>query len=85
METTLSVRIDKETRDGFGLICREIGITPSAAIQIFIRRMVSERAIPFRVAAPDAFFSDANRAALSRRAAEMGSAKKRKTTKIEDL
>ncbi|MBQ6704965.1 MAG: type II toxin-antitoxin system RelB/DinJ family antitoxin [Opitutales bacterium] len=85
METTISVRIDKEIRDGFGAVCREIGITPSAAISIFVHRMLADRAIPFAVSAPDPFYSPDNIRELKKRAEEMHVPAKRKTTRPEDL
>ena len=85
METTISVRIDKTTRDRFNTICREIGITPSAAISIFVHRVLADRAIPFSVSAPDPFYSPENINELKRRIVEMRTPAKRKTTRLEDL
>lgn len=85
MDTTLSVRIDKSIRTGFGEVCREIGITPSAAVSIFVHKMLAERAFPFTVSAPDPFYSKQNLAELKKRAAEMKNAKKRVITNSDEL
>lgn len=83
--TTLSVRMDKSLREEFGSFCKEIGLTPSAAVTLFIRRTLSERAIPFKVAAPDPFYSEENLRVLRRRAAELSAPGKVKIISPDEI
>jgi len=50
---SLNVKIDKTVKKEADTIANAMGITLSAAINIFVRQMVSERAIPFRVCVVD--------------------------------
>lgn len=76
--STLTLRMDADLKHEAELICREMGLTISAAMMIFLKRMVSERAIPFKVKAADPFYSEANlrhlRAAAERMEAKGGTA-----------
>ena len=46
---SLNVKIDRSLKTEADSIANAMGITLSTAINIFVRQMVSERAIPFRV------------------------------------
>lgn len=78
--TTLSVRMEKGMREEFGKFCKEIGLTPSAAVTLFVRRTLSERAIPFKVAAPEPFYSEENMSVLRKSIAELKSGKAKTKT-----
>ncbi len=62
-DSTITVRVDSSLKAEADIICNEMGL--SSAVTIFIKRLVSERAIPFRVAAPDHFYSEENRRHLN--------------------
>lgn len=53
--TTLTVRLDGGLKRQAETICKEMGLNMSSAITIFLKRLVKERAIPFRVSADDHF------------------------------
>ena len=50
-QTTLSVRIDEELKKQFDSVCSEIGMNMSTAINIFAKKAVRERRIPFDLTA----------------------------------
>ena len=58
--TTLTVRLDGGLKRQAETICEEMGLNMSSAITIFLKRLVKERAIPFRVSADDHFYSQEN-------------------------
>ena len=64
-DSTITVRVDSSLKAEADIICNEMGLPISSAVTIFIKRLVSERAIPFRVAAPDHFYSEENRRHLN--------------------
>ena len=59
--STITVRMDSTLKDAADKICSEMGLSMSSAITIFIKRLVNDRAIPFKVTAPDHFYSEENR------------------------
>ena len=42
-----SFRIDEETKEQFDDICQGMGMSPATAYNIFAKRVVAERALPF--------------------------------------
>ena len=48
-KVTISVRIDKEVKEQFEKTCKSMGLNVSDAINIFVRKVVSEEGIPFEV------------------------------------
>jgi len=42
-----SFRIDEDTKAEFDAICHVIGVSPSAAFNMFAKRVVAERRFPF--------------------------------------
>lgn len=51
--TMLHVRIDVETKDQATAALAAMGLTVSDAVRVFLRRVATERALPFAVKAPD--------------------------------
>lgn len=66
MAMTLS--IDDDLKESYTEVCKSIGLTPSAAFNVFARAVVREKGIPFRVSA----VSDAE---LERRLSEIALAR----------
>lgn len=54
-----SVRIDDDLKRSAELVCEELGLSMSAAINIYLKKLTREKRIPFDVAV-DPFYSDAN-------------------------
>lgn len=60
-QATLNVRMDSHLKKQFEDLCVDFGMTPSTAVNVFVKTLVRERRIPFEIAAPrDPFFSEAN-------------------------
>ncbi|MCL2015286.1 MAG: type II toxin-antitoxin system RelB/DinJ family antitoxin [Defluviitaleaceae bacterium] len=47
--TNLTVRVDKQVRKDFDQFCEKVGLTPTVAVNMFIRTAVRTRTIPFIV------------------------------------
>jgi addiction module RelB/DinJ family antitoxin len=48
MTEQIRLRIDSKLADEADAVCREIGITPTAAVSMFFAQMVKLRGLPFR-------------------------------------
>src|ERR1039457_6980682 len=48
MTEQIRLRIDRELAEAADAVCREIGITPTAAVSMFFAQMVKLRGLPFR-------------------------------------
>ncbi|MBT1170801.1 type II toxin-antitoxin system RelB/DinJ family antitoxin [Bifidobacterium sp. SO4] len=71
MTTTLvNVRLDEQTKKDMSEVCNELGLSMSAAFNIFAKAVVRERRIPFEVTA-DPFYSPANMRHLARSVAQL--------------
>ena len=46
---TMSVRMDAEIKRQFEDFCEEVGLTPTAAVNIFVRTVLREGRIPFEI------------------------------------
>lgn len=64
-QTLVNFRIDEETKKEMEELCNELGITVSAALNIFIKKMTREKRIPFEVSI-DPFYSESNIKALEK-------------------
>ena len=70
MTTTITTRVDSNDKVLFDSFCESVGITPSSAINMFIKATIREKEIPFKIKA-DPFFSDANQELLKKSAKQM--------------
>lgn len=48
-QTSVNIRMDENTKRQFDLFCREIGISVSAAFNLFAKTVVREHRIPFEI------------------------------------
>ena len=72
-ETTMvNFRMDADLKKSMESVCREMGLSMSAAFNIFATKVSRERRIPFEINA-DPFYSASNMAYLARVAAEIDS------------
>ena len=62
-QTLVNIRMDENVKKSMEKLCNELGITISAAFNIFARKMIREHGIPFEVSA-DPFYSESNMQAL---------------------
>ena len=62
-QTLVNFRIDETTKKQMEQICNELGITMSTAFNIFAKKMIREKRIPFDVSI-DPFYSEINMKAI---------------------
>ena len=70
MTTTITARINNEDKVLFDAFCDSVGLTTSAAINMFIKATIREGEIPFKIKA-DPFFSETNQALLKKSIKEL--------------
>ena len=70
MTAILTTRLDAKDKNAFEAFCKSAGLTPSTAVNLFVKATLREGELPFRVKA-DPFYSEANMERLKRNAAEM--------------
>ena len=58
--STLTARIDEKDKIGFDAFCSSVGLTSSAAINMYVKAVLRERRIPFEIRQEDPFFTAAN-------------------------
>lgn len=61
-QTNLTIRIDSADKKAFADICKNMGLTISAAYNVFTKAVIHNRKIPFEVEAQDKddFYNPAN-------------------------
>ena len=62
-QALVNVRMDEEVKKAMEEVCKELGITMSTAFNIYARKIVREKRIPFDVSV-DPFYSESNIKAL---------------------
>lgn len=58
-QAMINFRIDEDMKKAMDDTCKEMGLTMTSALTMFISKVVRERRIPFEVSA-DPFYSNAN-------------------------
>ena len=61
---TLTSRVDEHDKAAFDDFCASVGLTSSAAINMYVKVVIRERKIPFEIKQPDPFFNASNQAHL---------------------
>ena len=56
---TVSARIDADDKRIFDSFCSSVGLTSSAALNIFVKKVIREHRIPFEIEC-DPFYSESN-------------------------
>lgn len=59
-QATISARVDSKDKTSFDKFCNDVGISSSAAINMFIKAVLRERRIPFEISQVDYFYSKNN-------------------------
>ena len=54
-QTSINIRTDENLKTQFDSVCSELGLNLSAAINVFMRAVVREREIPFKISAAPLF------------------------------
>ncbi|MBP3241046.1 MAG: type II toxin-antitoxin system RelB/DinJ family antitoxin [Oribacterium sp.] len=60
--STLTARVDEHDKIDFDTFCSSVGLTSSAAINIYVKAVLRERRIPFEIKQDDPFFDSVNQA-----------------------
>ena len=69
--TQMNLRIEDDVKRNAESALKEMGLTMSAAITMFLVKVGRERRIPFEITANDSFYSSENMERLRRSAAQM--------------
>ena len=69
-QTAVNFRMDQELKNNMETVCKEMGLSMTAAFTIFAKKVCRERRIPFEVSA-DPFYSEENMARLKASIAQM--------------
>ena len=56
-QATVSARIDSKDKERFDEFCNNVGLSASAAINMFIKSVINEHRIPFEVREPIARYN----------------------------
>lgn len=58
----VTIRLDSDDKAEFSRICEKIGLSVSAAFNVFVKTVIKEERIPFELSARDRddFYSEAN-------------------------
>jgi len=62
--STLTARVEDYDKAAFDEFCSSVGLTTSAAINLYVKVVVRDRKIPFEIKQEDPFYSAANQARL---------------------
>ena len=82
-QTTMTIRIDEGLKRDFDKVCDDLGMPMSTAVNIFAKKVVREKRIPFEVSM-DPFYSDSNMAAIKKSIEQIRSGKTVEIS-LEDL
>lgn len=52
---SMTISIDDDLKKQFSEVCKELGLSPSAAFSVFAKTVVRERRIPFEVSAESTY------------------------------
>ena len=60
--TNVTIRLNSDDKAEFSRICEKIGLSVSAAFNVFVKTVIKEEGIPFELSARDRddFYSEAN-------------------------
>ena len=73
-QATISARVDSTDKSAFDAFCADVGISSSAAINMFIKAVLRAHRIPFTIEA-DPFYSETNMAFLREGIAQLNAGK----------
>ncbi len=73
--STLTARVDEKDKISFDAFCSSVGLTSSAAINLYVKAVLREKRIPFEIKQEDPFFNAANQAYVLKSVQELRSGK----------
>lgn len=72
---TLTARVDESDKSAFDAFCHSVGLTSSAAINMYVKAVLRERRIPFEIRQEDPFYSASNQEYIMKSVAELRAGK----------
>ncbi len=72
---TLTARVDESDKSAFDSFCSSVGLTTSAAINMYVKAVLRERRIPFDIKQDDPFYSAANQTYIMKSVTELKAGK----------
>lgn len=60
----VSIRMDDTTKTQFDAFCNDVGLSISAAFNLFAKKVIREHRIPFEITNEEPFYSSENMAVL---------------------
>lgn len=48
-EANITIRVDKVVKERFCAICKELGLTTTTALTLFMKAVIREKKIPFEI------------------------------------
>ena len=82
--STITARVDENDKIDFDLFCSSVGLSSSAAINIYVKTVLRERRIPFEIKQEDPFYSAENQAYILKSVQELREGKGTAHELIED-
>ena len=82
--STLTARVDEHDKIDFDSFCSSVGLTSSAAINIYVKAVLRERKIPFDIKQDDPFFDSVNQEYVLKSVKELREGKGTAHELIED-
>ena len=82
--STITARVDEHDKNAFDLFCSSVGLTSSAAINIYVKTVLREKRIPFEIRQEDPFFDPVNQAYILKSVKELREGKGTAHELIED-
>ena len=73
--STLTARVEEADKAKFDSFCSSVGLTTSAAINLYVKAVLRERRIPFEIRQEDPFFSPENQAYVLKSVEELRNGK----------
>ncbi len=68
---TINVRVEQADKTAFEEFCHNAGLNISVAVNMFLKAVLRKGEIPFRIAAPDPFYSPENQRHLRESIAQL--------------
>ena len=83
--STITARVDERDKFDFDCFCNDVGMTPSTAINMFIKAVLREKKLPFSVyQKEDPFYSASNMENLKKSISQLKAGKGQMHDLIED-
>ena len=57
-KSNLTIKLDKDVRDDFGILCNQIGITMAAALNAFIKQSIRQQGMNFSLRDSNGFLPE---------------------------